>query len=53
MISAVVSGMSAEVGSGYLTLASRLGALAVLQKPFTQETLLETIAIPGLAAKVA
>jgi CheY-like chemotaxis protein len=36
--------MSAEAGSGYLTLASRMGALAVLQKPFTQEVLLETVA---------
>lgn len=35
--------MSAEAGSGYLTLASRMGALAVLQKPFTQEVLLDTI----------
>lgn len=35
--------MSAEAGSGYLTLAGRMGAQAVLQKPFTQEVLLETI----------
>lgn len=36
--------MSAEANAGYLTLASRMGALAVLQKPFTQQVLLETIA---------
>lgn len=35
--------MSAEVNAGYLTLASRMGALAVLQKPFTQQVLLDTI----------
>jgi CheY-like chemotaxis protein len=35
--------MSAEAGAGYLKLASRMGALAVLQKPFTQETLRATI----------
>lgn len=35
--------MSAEAGAGYLKLASRLGALAVLQKPFTQDVLRDTI----------
>jgi CheY-like chemotaxis protein len=36
--------MSAEANAGYLDLATRMGALAVLQKPFTQETMLATIA---------
>ena len=36
--------MSAEAGSGYLTLASRMGASAVLQKPFTQEALFAVVA---------
>lgn len=36
--------MSAEANAGYLELASRMGALAVLQKPFTQEVLFDTIA---------
>ena len=36
--------MSAGTNAGYLTLATRMGALAVLQKPFTQATLFETIA---------
>ncbi len=35
--------MSAEAGSGYLALASRMGAMAVLEKPFTQAVLLETV----------
>jgi CheY-like chemotaxis protein len=36
--------MSAEVNAGYLALATRIGAQAVLQKPFTQKTLLDTLA---------
>jgi two-component system, cell cycle sensor histidine kinase and response regulator CckA len=40
--------MSAESGAGYLKLATRMGAMAVLHKPFTQKVLLETIA--GLLA---
>ena len=36
--------MSAEVNAGYLALATRMGARAVLQKPFTVKTLLETLA---------
>jgi len=35
--------MSAEANAGYLELATRMGALAVLQKPFTQEALLATL----------
>jgi CheY-like chemotaxis protein len=35
--------MSGEVNAGYLRLASRMGAMAVLQKPFNQEVLFETI----------
>jgi CheY-like chemotaxis protein len=35
--------MSAEAGAGYLKLASRMGAQAVLQKPFSQALLLETV----------
>lgn len=38
-----VIAMSAQAASGYLTLASRMGALAVLQKPFSQEVLFGTI----------
>jgi two-component system response regulator PfeR len=36
--------MSAESNAGYLTLATRMGAQAVLLKPFTQAVLLETLA---------
>lgn len=35
--------MSAESNAGYLELAKRMGALAVLQKPFTQEAMLAAI----------
>ena len=36
--------MSGEGNASYLTLASRMGVQAVLQKPFTQEILLSTLA---------
>jgi CheY-like chemotaxis protein len=36
--------MSAETGSGYLALASRMGAAAILRKPFTREILFSTVA---------
>jgi two-component system response regulator PfeR len=36
--------MSAQTNAGYLTLAARMGAMAVLEKPFTQERLYDAIA---------